>query len=87
MKNKILKVRKRFDYQGIELRIVEREEFYSNSKEPVVKTRVLAPNGGNIPYTIKPNELLKDIIYEVTWLLDSFAERGADVKEELTKEI
>ena len=35
----IIRVKKKFNYNGIELRIVEREEPYMNSKEPLKMTK------------------------------------------------
>lgn len=80
-----MKIKKKFLYKGIELRIVEREENYMNSKETVLVTRVLAPNGGTIPIQLKHKQTLKSIQADVTALLDGFENRGANVIEELTK--
>lgn len=82
---KVIKVKKKFQYEGIELRIVAREEPYLNSPDPVVMTRVIAPNDGIIPVRINRNQSMKSIQEATIELLDSFAERGADIKEELTR--
>lgn len=84
---KIIKVKKKFDYKGLELKIVEREEPYMNGKEPLKMTRVIAPNGGMIPVKISRRQTLKSIIEDTKILLDDFEKRGANVKEELTKVI
>lgn len=82
-----MKVKKRFLYDGIELQIIEREEPYMNAKEPMMMTRVIAPNGGTIPISINHGETLKSIAERTIALLDGFKQRGADVKTELTKKI
>jgi len=82
-----MKVKKRFLYDGMELRIVEREEPYMNGREPIMMTRVIAPNGGSIPISINHRETLKSIAERTIAVLNDFAKRGADVKKELTKKI
>ena len=80
-------IKKKFLYNGIELRIVERDEPYMNAKEPLKMTRVIAPNGGTIPIIIKHKQTLKSIMEETIKTLDEFKNRGADVVTELTKKI
>ena len=82
-----MKIKKRFYYDGIELKIVDREESYMNSGCTVTMTRVIAPNGGSIPVHINHKQTLKSITSETIKLLDSFKKRGADVKKELTQKI
>lgn len=82
-----MKVKKRFLYDGIELQIIERDEPYMNGREPIMMTRVIAPNGGIIPVSINHNETLKSIAEKTIAVLNDFAKRGADVKKELTKKI
>lgn len=82
-----MKVKKRFLYDGMELRIVERDESYMNAKEPLTMMRVMAPNGGIIPVTINHNETLKSIAERTIIALDGFKKRGADIKAELTNKI
>lgn len=82
-----MKVKKKFLYDGIELRIIEREEPYMNAREPITMMRVMAPNGGIIPISINHRETLKSIAERTTLLLDGFKQRGADIKTELTKKI
>lgn len=82
-----MKIKKRFLYDGIELRIVEREEPYMNGREPIMMTRVIAPNGGTIPISINHRETLKSIAERTIAILDGFKQCGADVKTELTKKI
>ncbi|MFT6125842.1 MAG: actin-related protein [Flavobacteriaceae bacterium] len=84
---KIIKVKKKFDYKGTELRIVEREEPYMNAKEPLIMTRVIAPNNGMIPVNISRKQTLKSIIEDTIILLDDFEKRGANIKQELNKVI
>lgn len=82
-----MKVKKKFQYDNIELKIVERNEPYMNNKEGVNVTRVIAPNGGVVPVHIMYKDTLKKIIERTTTLLDSFKSRGADIKAELTNPI
>jgi len=82
---KILKVRKRFNYDGIELRIVTMEEPFNDFE--VQRTRVVGPNGGVIPVSISHRQTLKSITEATKILLDSFKKRGADVKRELTRKL
>ena len=80
-----MKVKRKFSYQGIPLRIVLREEKYMNSAEPMLMLRVIAPNGGVIPISIKHKQTLKSIMQDTISTLDGFKSRGADVVSELTK--
>lgn len=80
-----MKVRKKFEYEGIELRIVDREETYMNSEYTMTVTRVLAPNGGLIPISIGRRQTLKSIVAETIEALDNFKSMGADIKKELCK--
>lgn len=82
-----MKIKKKFIYDGIELTIVEREEPYMNSTEPVLMTRVLSINGGLIPVSIKHKQTLKSIMNDTIQFLDGLKLVGCDVKHELTKEI
>ena len=82
-----MKIKKKFEYEGIELRIVEREEAYMNGDQPVTITRVLAPNGGVIPVKIRHRQTLKSIAEETIQALDNFKRMGADVKAELLNPI
>lgn len=84
---KIIKIRKKFDYKGIPLQIVEREEPYLSAKEPLNMTRVIAPNGGTIPIKINHKETLKSIVQKTIDFLNYMNKRGGDVINELTKEI
>lgn len=84
--DKIIKVKKKFFYKDIELQIVEREEEgVYNPQDKTIMTRVVAPNGGVVPYSFKHRETLKNIIAGVTALLENFESGGADVIAELTK--
>ena len=87
IKTRVMKVKKRFLYDGMELQIIEREEPYMNGKEPMMMTRVIAPNGGSIPISINHCETLKSIAERTIIALDGFKKRGADVKKELTNKI
>ena len=82
-----MKVKKKFYYQTIILKIVERDEYYMNSTEPMKMTRVIAPNGGVIPVSIQHRQTLKSIVHDTILLLDSFKKRGADVGKELTQKL
>lgn len=82
-----MKIKKKFQYNGIELLIVERDEFYLNAPEPMKMLRVIAPNGGTIPVSIKHKQSLKSIAEETIRLLDNFASLGADTSKELTKNL
>lgn len=81
-----MKVKKNFNYEGVNLRIVEREEPYMNGGN-INCTRVIAPNGGIIPLSINKGDTLKKIVQRTTELLDGFKRRGADVINELTQAI
>lgn len=83
----MFKVKKQFEYRGHTLRIVERDEAYMNAPVPVRMTRVLAPNWGIIPVQINRRQTLKSIQADTAALLDSFENRGADIHQELTKDI
>ena len=83
----IMKVKKVFHYDGVELKIVDREESYMNATEPIIMTRVMAPNGGTIPVQIKHKQTLKSIVFETVTILDVFKARGANVKQILTEKI
>lgn len=81
----IIKIKKKFNYKGLELQIVERPEKYMNSLDLINVTRVLGPNSGVIPVILKHKQTLKSIIEDVVLLLDGFEARGANVQSELTK--
>ena len=72
-----MKVKKKFLYDGVELRIVEREETYANAT--VVVTAVLAPNGGTVPVIVGRKQTLKNIITETISTLDALKAKGIDV--------
>lgn len=82
-----MKVKKVFFYEGIELKIIERDEPYMNSPKPVKMTRVIAPNGGIIPISIVRKDALKSIAKKTINTLDGFKSRGADVKNILIQPI
>ena len=82
-----MKVKKKFDYNGITLQIIERDEPYMNSIEPLKMIRVIAPNGGIIPLNLRHKQTLKSIIQDTISTLDGFKARGADVAKELTQKI
>lgn len=84
---KIIRVKKKFDYNSITLQIVEREEPYMNAREPLIMIRVIAPNGGSIPIQIQHRQTLKSIAAETIRTLDGFKSRGADVVKGLTEPI
>lgn len=80
-----MKVKKAFDYNGITLKIIERDEPYMNASEPLKMIRVIAPNGGTIPLNIRHKQTLKSIIQDTINTLDGFKQRGADVGKILTQ--
>ena len=82
-----MKIKKKFFYDDIELKIIERDEPYMNGKEPMQMTRVMAPNGGTLPLQIQHRQTLKSIVEDSIKLLNSFKANGANVTDELTKEI
>lgn len=84
---KIIKIRKKFIYEGFELRIVTTEESYMNAVEPVSMTRVIAPNNGIIPLKIQWKQTLKSIQEDTIIFLDMLKEQGADIESEFKKEI
>lgn len=79
-----MKIRKTFLYDGIELKIAEVRENYLDGTSFVVMTRVISPNGGNVPVKINRGQSLKSIQEETINLLNEFKARGADVIKELT---
>ena len=81
-----MKVKRKFTYEGVELRVVEREEPYMNAKEPLLMARVLAPNNNHLPITIHRRQTIKSIIEESLRFLDEMKQKGHDVVKELTKE-
>lgn len=81
-----MKIKKTFQYAGVDIRIVERDEPYMNSGNVTV-TRVIAPNGGTIPVKLQHKQTLKSIMSETIVLLDGFKKNGADVVTELIREI
>ena len=82
-----MKVKKKFEYNGVPLQIVERLEPYMNATVPLMMTRVIAPNGGSVPVSIGHRDSLKAIIAKTIAALDGFAERGANVIESLINPI
>ena len=80
-----MKVKRKFQYEDITLQIVEREEPYMNAKEPLLMTRVIAPNGGVIPVSINHRETLKSITEKTIDFIDGMKARGADVIDIMTK--
>lgn len=84
-KNTHFKVKKKFYYEGILLRIVEREEPYMNSEKSLVMTRVLAPNDEALPIQISSRQTLTSIVTASIAMLDGFKQRGADIEKELTQ--
>lgn len=82
-----MRVKRKFKFEGIELKIVEREEHYLNSEDTILATRVIAPNGGTLPLQIQRKQTLKSIIEDSVNMLTDFKKRGANIKEELTKQI
>jgi hypothetical protein len=82
-----MKVKKKFEYNGVTLQIVERPEPYMNATEPLIMTRVIAPNGGSVPVSIGHRDTLKAIIAKTIAALDGFAASGANVIETLINPI
>lgn len=80
-----MKIKKKFLYKGIELQIIEKEEYYMNCVVPLIMTRVMTVNGYIIPVNLKHRQTLKSIIEDTINLLDGFEKRGANVIEELNK--
>lgn len=83
---KILKVKKTFNYEGLELRIVDREEPHTDNTI-MIRTRVIAPNGGMIPVQLQSKQTMKNIVNATVKFLDNMKKLGADIVDELTKEI
>lgn len=80
-KKQKMRVRKKFEYNGTKLRIVER---YESGRKAI---RVLAPNGGLIPISIQRKETLRSIEEKAIAALDNFKKLGANVEHELNREI
>lgn len=83
---KLIKIRKKFSFQGITLKICLVEEQYLNAEQPVQVTRVVAPNGGIVPITVQYRESLKRIQERSIEILETLQQRGNDVLLELTQE-
>lgn len=81
-----MKIKKRFMYREVELRIVEKDEPYMDSGQTVKVVKVIAPNGGTIPLTLRHKQTLKSIIEDTIKALDNFESLGANVIQELTKD-
>ena len=81
-----MKIKKKFDFKGLDIRIVEVDVEYPNSSKIVTVKRVIAPNGGIIPVKIQHKQTLKSIALDTIETLNCFANLGADVVHELTKE-
>ena len=79
-KHKKMKIKKKFEYEGIELQIVEREETYMNAVDTITMRRVLAPNGGVVPVEIQNKQTLKSIVETTINTLNNFKNNGIDVK-------
>jgi DNA repair exonuclease SbcCD ATPase subunit len=78
-----MKIKKIFAYEGISLKIVEREEPYLNST--MTATRVIAPNGQALPINFRHKQTLKSMQAETLEMLEGFKKRGADVVKKLTE--
>ena len=84
---KIIKVKRKFYYKGIELRIVDRKESCANATRSIIATRVLSENGGTLPIYMSYKETQESIISRTIEFLDRVEKSGADVVKELTKEL
>lgn len=80
----IIAIKKKFDYLGIQIQIVDCLESYMNSSEKITVRRVIAPNNKKVPIVLQRNETLKSIQSKTIDLLNGFKLRGADVVKELT---
>lgn len=81
----ITRVKKVFQYEKLNIIITTCLTEYMNGKEKMELTRVIAPNGGNIPIRFDHKETLKSIQEKTINFLNDFKKRGADVKNELTR--
>lgn len=79
------KIKKSFDYRGVTINIVLREETYLNSDIKMEVHRAIAPNDGVIPVSFQ-GKTLKGYVEQTIRALDSFMSLGASL-EELTKKI
>lgn len=84
---KIVKTLRKIEYKGMVLSLVLRAELFMNAAEPLIMTRVIAPNGGNIPIRIEGRETQKSIISKCLDFLKGMETSGYDVKKELTKKL
>jgi hypothetical protein len=82
---KIIKVRKRFNYKGVELRLVDSEEYYMNGRDPLIMKRVVTPNDHSIPINFSHRQTLKSMVEQTIAFLDNTEKRGFDVVKELNK--
>lgn len=81
----ITRVKKVFQYEDLNIIIASCIVEYMNGKEKMELTKVIAPNGGNIPVRFDYKETLKSIQEKTINALNDFKKRGADVKNELTR--
>ena len=60
-----------------------------SSKDKIEVVRVIAPNGGSLPYNLRRKETQKSIIQGVKNMLDNFCELKSEleVKNELIREM
>lgn len=70
--NDNVKIKKKFMYNDIEMKIIERDEPYMGSKESLRMTRVIAPNGKTLPIQIQRGWTLKKIVSESIAMIDGF---------------
>ena len=84
---KIVRVQKRFKYQGLEFRIVKMLVPYMNAQEPIEVQRGIAPNNGTIPVKIQKGDTLKNIQARTITMFEAIEELGHDIKKACTKQI
>lgn len=81
-------VRRRFQYEGLTFRIVERDENCMGKADIVMSmTRVLGPNNGSLPMNISRKWTLKRIQEEAIGVLEVLKSMGADIQIECTKDL
>lgn len=85
MEYRILKVRKRFKWEGVELRLVDKEVPYMNDI-PLVMIRAVAPNDGVIPVQFSGGDTQKVMAAKTIAFIEQLYTLGK-TKEEIIAEL
>jgi len=78
-------IKKKFQYNGFNLFVVDREEPYMNNGLTVCVRRVLNEGGLSLPVNIQNRQTLKSIVEDSIRFLDDMVQKGFDVAGELAR--